>query len=88
MEITAVNCKGTDLSNINRFYFTPVMSYSRTCRRSNGVDMNQTNINAWQGAGHGGTETGEGSHEEEVNRRQTEISKQERQDCNRVYNIL
>jgi len=64
------------------------MSYSRTYRRSNGVDMNQTNTNAWQRASNGGTETGEGSNEEEVNRGHTEISKQERQDCYRVYNIL
>ena len=38
------------------------MSYSRTYRRSNGVDMNQTKINARQRAG--GIETGERSHEE------------------------
>ena len=56
------------------------MSYSRTYRRSNGADWNQTNINARQRAG--GTETGEGSHEEEVlNRRHVETSKQERQDA-------
>jgi len=55
------------------------MSYSRTYRRSNGVDMNQTNINARQRAGHGGTETGEGSNEE-VDQIHTEISKQERRD--------
>ena len=49
--------------------------------------MNQTNINARQRAGRGGTETGEGSNEE-VDQIHTEISKQERQDCYRVYNIL
>ena len=61
VKITAVNCKGTRQRNISRYYFIPVMSYSRTYRRSNGVDMNQTNIKAesWRG-----TETGEGSHEE------------------------
>ena len=82
LEITAVNCKGTGQRNINRFYFIPVMSYSRTYGRSNGADWNQTNINARQRAG--GTETGgagEGSHEEEVlNRKHAETSKQERQD--------
>ena len=64
VKITAVNCKGTVQRNINRYYFIriPVMSYSITCRRSNGVDMNQTNINARQRAG--GIETGERSHEE------------------------
>ena len=30
VEITAVNCKGTGQRNINRVYFIPVMSYSRT----------------------------------------------------------
>lgn len=78
-EITAVNCKGTDQRNVNHCYFIPVMSYSRTHRRSHGVDMNQPNINARQRAG--GTETGEGSHEEEVlNGRHAETSKQERRD--------
>lgn len=85
MEITAVNCKGTDLRNINRFYFIPVMSYSRTYRHSNGVYMNQTNIN---GGNQRGSENGEGSNEEEVNRRHTEISKQGRQVCNRVYYLI
>ena len=62
------------------------MSYSRTYRRSNGADWNQTNINARQTAG--GTEAGEGiSHDEEVlNQRHAETSNQERQDYNRVYN--
>lgn len=78
VEITAVNCEGTNLRNSNRFHFIPVMSYSRTYRRSNGVDMNQTNMNARQRAG--GPETGEGSNEDEVNRRHTEIPKQERRD--------
>ena len=87
VEITAVNCKGTGQRNINRFYFIPVMSYSRTYRRSNGADWNQTNINASQRAG--GTETGEGSHEEEVlNQSHAETSKQERQDCNRLYYLI
>lgn len=63
------------------------MSYSRTYRRSNGADWNQTNINATQRAG--GTETGEGSHEEEVlNRRHEETSKQERQDAIESYLIF
>ena len=83
LEITALNCEGTNLRNSNRFHFIPVMSYSRTYRRSNGVDMNQTNINARQRAG--GPETGEGSNEDEVNRRHTEIPKQERQESTVSY---
>ena len=51
VKITAVNCKGTRQRNISRYYFIPVMSYSRTYRSSNGVDMNQTNINARKRAG-------------------------------------
>ena len=44
VKITAVNCKGTGQRNISRYYFIhiPVMSYSRTYRRSNGVDMNHS----------------------------------------------
>jgi len=59
------------------------MSYSRTYRRSNGVDMNQTNINARQRVR--GPETGEGSNEGEVNERHTEIPKQERQESTISY---
>ena len=63
------------------------MGYSRTYRRSNGVDINQTNMNARQRAG--GTETGEGSHGDKLlNRRHTETSKQERQDCNRIFYLI
>ena len=96
MEITALNCKGTDLRNINRFYsivareksdflLIVVMSYSRTYRHSNGVYMNQTNIN---GGNQRGSDHGEGSNEEEVNRSHTEISKQERQVCNGVFYLI
>ena len=63
------------------------MSYSKTYRSSNGVDMNQTNINARQRAG--GTETGEGSQKEELLiKRHAATSKQETQDCNRVHYLI
>ena len=65
----------------------PVMSYSKTYRGSNGVDMNQSNINARKRAG--GTETGEGSQKEELlNRRHAATSKQETRDCNRVHYLI
>ena len=49
--------------------------------------MKETNINAKQRAG--GTETGEGSHEEQVlNRRHAETSKQGRQHCNTIYYLV
>ena len=37
----------------------------------------------------GGTETGEGSHGDKLlNRRHAETSKQERQDCNRIFHLI